>query len=58
MKAFGEMLLGIPEKKAPESAQPAPKLTATRAEGAKVKAPPSAAAAEWQIFPSGEDRSE
>ena len=42
IKAFGEMLLGIPEKKAPESAQPAPKLTATRAEGAKVTAPPSA----------------
>ena len=36
IKAFGEMLLGIPEKKAPESAQPAPKLKATRAEGAKV----------------------
>jgi serine/threonine protein kinase len=42
IKAFGEMLLGVPEKKAPESAQPAPKLTATRAERAKVKAPPSA----------------
>ena len=42
MKAFGEMLLGIPEKKAPEITQPAPKLTATRAEGAKVTAPPSA----------------
>ena len=42
IKAFGEMLLGVPEKKAPESAQPAFKLTATPAEGAKVKAPPSA----------------
>jgi serine/threonine protein kinase len=42
IKAFGEMLLGVPEKKATESAQPAPKLTATPAEGAKVKAPPSA----------------
>jgi serine/threonine protein kinase len=42
IKAFGEMLFGVPEKKAPESAQQAPKLTATRAEGARVKAPPSA----------------
>ena len=42
IKAFGEMLLGVPEKKAPEITQPAPKLTATRAEGAKVTAPPSA----------------
>jgi serine/threonine protein kinase len=42
IKAFGEMLLGVSEKKAPESAQPARMLTAPRAEGAKVKAPPSA----------------
>jgi serine/threonine protein kinase len=41
IKAFGEMLLRIPEKKAPESAQPAFQLSATRAEGAKVQAPSS-----------------
>ena len=52
MKAFGEMLLGIPEKKAPESAQPTPKLTATRAEGAKVKAPPSAPPPNGKLSPA------
>jgi serine/threonine protein kinase len=41
IKAFGEMLLRSPEKKGPESTQPAFQLAATRAEGAKVKAPPS-----------------
>jgi serine/threonine protein kinase len=41
IKAFGEMLLRIPEKKVTESTQPAFQLAATRAEGAKVQAPVS-----------------
>ncbi len=42
MKAFGEMLLGIPEKKAPESTQPALQMAANLAESAQVHAAPSA----------------
>jgi formylglycine-generating enzyme required for sulfatase activity/serine/threonine protein kinase len=44
MKAFGEMLLGIPEKKAPESTQPALQMPANLAESAQVhpSAKPSA----------------
>jgi formylglycine-generating enzyme required for sulfatase activity len=38
MGAFGEMLLGIPEKKAPESTQPALQMTANLAESAQVHA--------------------
>ncbi len=42
MKAFGDMLLGAPERKAPESKQPALLLAANSVEGSQVHAPPSA----------------
>ena len=52
MKAFGEMLLGIPEKKAPEITQPAPQILAAPAEGARVQAPPSAATQNGKASPA------
>ena len=42
IKAFGEMLLGIPERKALESTQPALQLAANVAEGSQIHVPPSA----------------
>ena len=40
MKAFGEMLLRIPEKKAPENRQPALQMADNLAEGSQNHAPP------------------
>ena len=42
IKAFGQMLLGIPEKKAPENIQPALQMAANLAEGPQNHAPPPA----------------
>ena len=42
IKAFGQMLLEIPEKKAPENRQPALQMAANFAEGPQNHAPPSA----------------
>jgi len=52
MKAFGEMLLGMPEKKALESTQPAFQMAAGPAEGARVQAPPAAATQNGKASPA------
>ena len=52
MKAFGEMLLGIPVKKAPESTQPVLQSAANLADGAQIHAPPSAVAPKGKSPPA------
>ena len=52
IKAFGQMLLEIPEEKAPENRQPALQMAANLAEGPQNHAPPSAVPANGPPSPA------
>ena len=52
IKAFGEMLLGMPERKTAESKQPVLQVAANTAEGSQASAPPPAVPPNGTFFPA------